>query len=72
MRPLEPLVAARVKTADSNAGISGRLGETGILWMVPGRSTMPWGRGMIGRVAELDGAMIAESSCGMLPGRLFT
>lgn len=65
MRPLDPLVAARVKTVDSKAGMSGRLGETGIRWMVPGRRTMPCGRGMMGRVAECDGAMMitwAESS----------
>lgn len=58
MRPLEPLAAARVKTVESKAGISGRLGETGILWIVPGRSTIPWGKGMMGRVAECDGAMM--------------
>lgn len=60
MRPLEPLAAARVKTVDSKAGMSGRLEETGTLWMVPGRRTMPCGRGMMGRVAECDLAMMFD------------
>lgn len=43
---------------ESKAGMSGRLDEIGMRWMIPGSKTMPGGRGMMGRVSRDDGAMM--------------
>lgn len=58
LRPFGFLAAERIKMLESKAGMSGRLGEIGMRWMIPGSKTMPGGRAMMGRVPEYDGAMI--------------
>lgn len=58
LRPFEFLAAERIKMLESKAGMSGRLGEMGMRWMMPGSRTMPGGRGMMGRVPEYNGAMV--------------